>query len=165
MLKWTVSLHSCCSLIWFEQYSHFQYSGKLWKYKNQTYLSEPFQQHSNLSKMQSFSYREQSLLRRYSWTLKYTSAEQYKEIFHSSVIHFSLFFKAWTLYLVGLYWPVFHIQIPYFNWKIVPGHHVSTAVTEFYIWYWRYYFWKEWSAAGIFRLLKDWKLQDRNENC
>lgn len=31
-----------------------------------TYLSLPFQQHSNLSKMQSFSYKEQSLLRRYS---------------------------------------------------------------------------------------------------
>lgn len=30
------------------------------------YLSLPFQQHSNLSKMQSFSYKEQSLLRRYS---------------------------------------------------------------------------------------------------
>lgn len=33
---------------------------------NDTYLSLPFQQHSNLSKMQSFSYKEQSLLRRYS---------------------------------------------------------------------------------------------------
>lgn len=37
-----------------------------------TYLSLPFQQHSNLSKMQSFSYKEQSLLRRYSWTWKQT---------------------------------------------------------------------------------------------
>lgn len=34
------------------------------------HLSEPLQQHSNLSKMQSFSYREQSLLRRYSCTLR-----------------------------------------------------------------------------------------------
>lgn len=32
------------------------------------YLSLPFQQHSNLSKMQSFSYSEHSLLLRYSWT-------------------------------------------------------------------------------------------------
>lgn len=32
------------------------------------YLSDPFQQHSNLSNMQSFSYSEQSLLLRYSCT-------------------------------------------------------------------------------------------------
>lgn len=36
--------------------------------REDTHLSLPFQQHSNLSKMQSFSYKEQSLLRRYSWT-------------------------------------------------------------------------------------------------
>lgn len=38
--------------------------------ENSTCLSDPFQQHSNLSKMQSFSYSEQSLLLRYSCTWK-----------------------------------------------------------------------------------------------
>ena len=32
------------------------------------YLSSPLQEHSNLSKMQSFSYNEHNLLRKYSWT-------------------------------------------------------------------------------------------------
>lgn len=34
------------------------------------------------------------------------------------------------LYLVGLYGPVLHVQVPNFNGEIIAGHHVSTAVAE-----------------------------------
>lgn len=102
--------------------------------RRRSHLSEPFQQHSNLSKMQSFSYREHSLLRRYSWTLMKVQEGQRDGCVQD---------VAGSMprpHLVGLDRPALHVEVPHLHRQVVSGHHVPTAVAEFHVGHRRDYF-------------------------
>lgn len=39
----------------------------------------------------------------------------------------------WHFYLIGLHWPVLHVQVPDLDGQIISGHHVATAVAELHV--------------------------------
>ena len=102
--------------------------------RRRVHLSQPFQQHSNLSKMQSFSYREHSLLRRYSWTLMKVQEGQ-----RDGRVQGVAGSMPWP-HLVGLDRPALHVEVPHLHRQVVSGHHVPTAVAEFHVGHRRDYF-------------------------
>lgn len=61
------------------------------------------------------------------------------------------------LYLVGLYGPVLHVQVPNLNGEVIAGHHVSAAVAELDVGYGGDDFGEERPAAGVFWLLKNFR--------
>ena len=93
-------------------HENFLYLKKLLQLPVIIWESFPFQPHSNLSKMQSFSYREHSLERKYSWTQKVLAYNV-------------LIIRKLPSYCVCFDWFRLHVQIPDFNRQIIPANRVS----------------------------------------
>lgn len=67
--------------------------------------------------------------------------------------HYTSVYKS---YLISLYWPVLHVQIPYLHRQVVSGHHVAPIVAKLDIWDWGYNLREEGTITGILWLLKYW---------
>lgn len=138
--------------------------------------SLPLQQHSNLSKIQSFSYSEHSLGRRYSCTwnkARNTLIYQQIRIFYSKYQLLTITWHKnnnWILlfedklnekeqcclasYWIGLNGFGLHVQVPHFDWQIISWYHVTTTVGEFDITNGGDDFTEETPIGGVFWLLK-----------
>lgn len=61
------------------------------------------------------------------------------------------------MYLIRLYWPVLHVEVPNFDGEVVTCHHIASAVTELHVRDRGDDLREKGSAAWIFRLFKDFR--------
>lgn len=65
--------------------------------------------------------------------------------------------------LVGFHGPVLHVQVPDFDGEVITSHHVSPAVAELDVGYGGDDFREERPAAGVFRLLENFRKNNNFE--